>query len=76
MESDGGGEPIAQTLLLKSVRISLSPAMKSDVRRLMTQALTLEITLLFVEAFLRMFCSFSAYMIPTSISDGWVYRGL
>lgn len=75
MEIDGG-EPIAQTLLLKSVRILILPAMKSDVRHLMTQALTLEITLIFAEAFLRMFCSFSAYMIPMSIRDGWMYREL
>lgn len=73
---DWWGEPIAQTLLLKSVRILILPAMKSDVRHLMTQALTLEITLIFAEAFLRMFCSFSAYMIPMSISDGWMYREL
>lgn len=66
----------SQTLLLKSVRISLLPAMKSDVTHLMTKALTLEITILFAEAFFRMFYSFSACTIPTSISDGWMYRGL
>jgi len=76
MESDGGGAYSPDFAAEVRENFAISPAMKSDVRHLMTQALTLEIMLLFVEAFLRMLCSFSAYMIPTSISDGWMYRGL
>lgn len=72
----GGGESL-QPQLAAQVSENLAIA-KSWIwcQALMTQALTPEITLLFAEAFLRMFCSFPAYTIPASSSDSEMHGEL
>lgn len=75
MESDVGGACSPNFAIVVSENLAIACG-EIWCQTLMTQAPTLEITILFAEAFLRMFCSFSAYMIPTSIRDGWMYRGL